>query len=62
MKNNMKKHREKINLTQEELGKKLGISQETISQYESGTRTPNVFMAIKIAKALKTKLEAIFMP
>lgn len=34
--------RTKAGLSQEELGKKLGLAKSTISMYESGTREPNL--------------------
>ena len=58
--NNIRAFREKNGLTQEELGDKLGISQVTISQYESGARTPNLFMAKTIAEFFGISLEALF--
>jgi len=56
----IRKCREKLGLTQQELANKVGLSQETISQYENGTRTPNVNVAKKIAKALGESLDDIF--
>lgn len=40
------------NLSQIELSVKVGISQQALSKYESGTRTPSVETAKKIAKVL----------
>lgn len=58
--NNLKEVRENKKMTQEELGDVLGLSQETISQYEAGTRTPNIHMAKKIAEFFGVKVEDIF--
>lgn len=52
--------REELELTQQELAEKVGLSQETISQYENGTRTPNVHVAKQIATALGESLDCIF--
>ena len=52
--------REHLQMTQAELAEKVGLSQETISQYEIGTRTPNVDVARKIAKVLREPLDNIF--
>lgn len=41
--------RKQARLTQEELGKKLGCSASTISLYESGHRSPDATMLIKLA-------------
>lgn len=56
----MKECREDIGLTQQELADRLGLSQETISQYENGFRTPNVNVAKKIAEILEKPVEGIF--
>lgn len=60
--NKIKEYRRKANLTQEELGVKIGMSQEAVAQYESGSRTPNIFIALRISKALGASLESIFVP
>ena len=36
----MQRLREEDGMTQEELGEKLGVSQGTVSQWESGKRVP----------------------
>lgn len=56
----IRKCREELGFTQQELAEKVGLSQETISQYEIGTRTPNVNIAKKIAEALNVSLDNIF--
>lgn len=56
----MKVCREELGLTQQELANMVGLSQETISQYEIGSRTPNVITAKKIAAALHVSLDNIF--
>ena len=52
--------REELGLTQQELAQIVGLSQETISQYEIGSRTPNIITARKIADALNVSLDNIF--
>lgn len=57
----MKDCREKAGLTQERLAEAVGLSQETISQYENGTRVPNVIVGQKkIASVLNEPLDNIF--
>ena len=56
----MKICREELGLTQQELAQIVGLSQETISQYEIGSRTPNIITAKKIADALNVSLDNIF--
>lgn len=45
----LKKLREKSNLTQEELAKRLEMPRSTYSNYESGKREPDFYTAKKIA-------------
>lgn len=49
--------RKKKNLTQEELAKKLGISQQGIAHYESGKREPTLDGLISIAKVLEVSID-----
>jgi DNA-binding XRE family transcriptional regulator len=37
----IKKHRERLNLTQEEMADTLGINRKTVGEWESGESTPN---------------------
>lgn len=47
---NLKNKRINAGLTQAELGKKVGLSHNVISQYESGIRTPKLDSLIKMAE------------
>lgn len=49
MKNRIKELRLKHNLTLKELGQKVGMANNTISQYETGKRQPNIEKWQKIA-------------
>ncbi len=49
---NLKKYREKHNLTQEELAKKLCISRSAVAKWEQGRGTPTTEIAIQIASIL----------
>ena len=46
--------------TQEELAEKVGVSRQTIIAIEKGNYTPSVMLALKIARAFKLPVEAIF--
>lgn len=50
---NLKLQRQKKNLSQEDLGKLIGVSGVTIMRYEKGTRQPKLETIKKIANALK---------
>jgi putative transcriptional regulator len=58
--NRLQKIRVKKNMTQEELGKAVGVTRQTIIAMEKGNYTPSVLLALKIAKCFKMKVEDIF--
>ena len=44
--------REKLNLSQEELGEKIGVTKVSISGYEKGTKNPKLNVFVKLANTL----------
>ena len=56
---NMQILREKKNITQVKLSLMVGVSQQSITYYETNTRTPSLAVALKIAKALDTSIEGL---
>lgn len=54
----IKEYRQKACLSQKELGKKLGVSQQHIAQYENGKRIPKLDTIQKIADALSVPLNS----
>lgn len=61
MKNNLKAIRLEKNVTQEKLARIVDISLRQVQNIESGKSSPNVYLAIKIKKALKVEnIEDIF--
>jgi putative transcriptional regulator len=48
------------NLTQEELGKLVGITRQTISLIESGKYNPSINLCIKICNTLGKTLNDLF--
>ena len=55
----IKSYREKANLTQKELGEKLGVTESYISQYERGKRVPKPDTLTRIAEALGVSIETL---
>lgn len=49
----IKELRKKLQMTQVELAQELGCSQNTISQYEHGVKTPSVKIAQKMVRLAK---------
>jgi len=58
--NHLKEYRAKIDVNQQEMGRLVGVSRQTISQIERGDYSPSVTLAIKIAKIFGAKVEDIF--
>lgn len=58
--NRLKEYRAKIDINQYEMGKRVGVSRQTISQIERGDYSPSVTLALKIAKVFEVPVEAIF--
>ena len=52
--------RRREGVTQADLGKAVGVSENLISKIETQRRTPNRLLAEKIAKRLNTKPEDLF--
>lgn len=53
----LKEFREKKGLSQTELANRVGLKQTTISQYENGSRRPNLSIAKKLSDALEMSLD-----
>lgn len=49
-----------MGMHQNELARKINVKYTTISMYVNGKRTPNLEMALRIAKALGVKVEDIW--
>ena len=51
--------RSDLDVTQEEVAEYVGVANATISQYESGVRTPSLNTAKKIASYFNVPVESI---
>lgn len=58
--NRLKEHRARLGINQSELGKRSGVSRQTISLIERGDYSPSVTLALKIAKIFDVAVEDIF--
>ena len=56
----LKKYRAQLGVNQQELGKLVGVSRQTISQIERGDYSPSVTIALRLAKVCNTTVENIF--
>lgn len=60
MKNEIKKFRTELGITQEELAEKVGVRRETIVFLEQGKYNPSLKLALSIARELKMPIEKLF--
>ena len=58
--NKLKEYRAILKINQQEMGRLVGVSRQTISQIERGDYSPSVTLALKIAKLCNVKVEDIF--
>jgi len=60
MKNRLKVLRAERNWTQEELGKRVGVSRQAINALETEKHDPSLDLAYRISKEFGTPVELIF--
>jgi len=61
MRTRIKELRARHELTQEELARKAGVRRETIVFLEQGRYNPSLRLAHDVAKALKSKIDEVFL-
>ena len=61
MKNRLKVARAEMDLTQEELAKRIGVSRQSINAIESGRYVPSTVLALKMAQVFGKPVEEFFM-
>jgi putative transcriptional regulator len=57
----IKELRARYNLTQDELADKVGVTRQTMLYLEKGKYNPSLVLAFKVAKALNSTIEEVFM-
>ncbi|MBP6183376.1 MAG: helix-turn-helix transcriptional regulator [Saprospiraceae bacterium] len=60
MKNSVRIERAILQITQEELAKKVGVTRQTIHALENGKYVPSTVLALKIASVCGKTLDEIF--
>ena len=60
MKNKLKIERAILDLTQEELAKKIGVSRQTINSIEKNRYIPSTVLALKLSKLFKKPVNDFF--
>lgn len=58
--NRLREERVKRNLTQAELAEMVQVSRKTINTVENGVFVPSTVLALRLARALKVRVEDLF--
>jgi putative transcriptional regulator len=61
MRNTIKVERAKLNITQQELADRVGVSRQTINSIESERYVPSTLLAIKISNVFQLTVNEIFL-
>ena len=60
MKNRLKVERAILDITQEDLAKKMGVSRQTINSIEKSRYVPSTVLALKLSKIFDKPVNEIF--
>jgi putative transcriptional regulator len=60
LRNKLREERARRNLTQADLAAMVGVSRKTINTVENGIFIPSTDLALRLARALRTSVEALF--
>lgn len=61
LKNLVKMHRARLDMTQEGLAQSVGVSRQTIHAIERGKAEPGITLALKLARLFELKVEELFL-
>ena len=62
MENHVRALRKELGLSQGELGKRCGVSRQTINAIENQKYDPSLPLAFQLARILGTTVDALFLP
>jgi len=57
---NLTKHRKRVGLSQAEIGKRLGVRQQTICNWENGISEPSITQGLQLARIYKVGISKLF--
>ena len=60
LRNHIRQHRARLNLTQQDLAERVGVRRQTILAIEKGHYIPSALLAFQIAKAFGMNVEELF--
>jgi putative transcriptional regulator len=58
--NTLKVQRARVDWSQEELARRIGVTRKTVNTIENGVYIPSTYLALKMAKAFGTTVEELF--
>ena len=58
--NHVKQHRARLDLTQEDLARRVGVRRQTILAIEKGHYVPSALLAFQIARELGMRVDDLF--
>jgi putative transcriptional regulator len=58
--NHIKQHRARLDLTQEDLARRVGVRRQTILAVEKGRFVPSALLAFQLARALEMPVAELF--
>lgn len=56
----LKQRRQELKLTQKQVAERANLAESAYQRYERGETIPLIYMAIRIAKALETTVEELY--
>jgi putative transcriptional regulator len=60
LRNHLKQHRARLNLTQEDLGRAVGVRRQTILAIEKGHYVPSALLAFLLAREMGMRVDELF--
>ena len=60
LRNHLKQHRARLDLTQDDLAREVGVRRQTILMIEKGRYSPSAVLAFRLARALGMRVDELF--
>ncbi|MFC1475374.1 helix-turn-helix transcriptional regulator [Candidatus Zixiibacteriota bacterium] len=60
LKNHLKQHRARLDLTQQELAERVDVRRQTILAIEKGRYAPSALLAFRLARVLGMRVDELF--
>jgi putative transcriptional regulator len=60
LRNHVRQHRARLDLTQQELAERVGVRRQTILAIEKGRYVPSALLAFQIARTLGMRVDGLF--